>query len=46
MPPDARSRNGVIAGYTVDLTNLETMEQLTYNVDMLIFQVEGMMLRC
>ncbi len=42
MLPDRRSRNGVIAGYTVVLTNLETMEQLTYDVDMLIIQVEGM----
>ena len=42
MPPDRRSRNGVIAGYTVVLTNLETMEQLTYNVDKLIIQVERM----
>ena len=40
MPPTLRDRNGVIVGYTVILTNSETMEQFTYSVEMLSFQVE------
>lgn len=42
MPPALKDRNGAIVGYTVVLTNSETMEQFTYNVEMLSFQVERM----
>ena len=41
MPPEIRQRNGLITGYVVILTNLESSDQLTYNVDLLNVHVEG-----
>ena len=41
MPPEIRQRNGLITGYVVILANLETSDQLIYNVEALNLHVEG-----
>ena len=41
MPPELRQRNGLITGYIMILTNLESSDQLTYNVEVLNVHVEG-----